>query len=84
MSRSHAQDDRQQQPEHRTPPPERESTSGWRGGVTREAARTEMDRFRGVAEYETRKLFGQHSALKQPVSSAPHEDSERPDKRKEQ
>lgn len=33
--------------------------------MTRDAARAEMDRFRGVAEYETRKIFGQHSAMKQ-------------------
>lgn len=84
MSRSHTQDDRQHTPVHRAPSPERESNSGWHGGLTREAARAEMDRFRGVAEYETRKLLGQHSALKQPVSAAPHEGSERPDKRKEQ
>ncbi len=36
-------------------------------GMSREAARIEMERFRGVAEYETRKIFGQRSALRQPV-----------------
>ncbi len=36
-------------------------------GMSREAARVEMERFRGVAEYETRKIFGQRSALRQPV-----------------
>jgi|SRR5581483_3850939 len=39
-------------------------------GVSREAARIEMERFRGVAEYETRKIFGQRSALRQPVEVA--------------
>lgn len=36
-------------------------------GISRDAAKAEMERFRGVAEYETRKLFGQHSALWQPM-----------------
>jgi hypothetical protein len=36
-------------------------------GLSREAARAEMERFRGVAEYEVRKIFGQRSALKEPV-----------------
>ena len=44
---------------------------GSRFGMSKEAARVEMDRFRGVAEYETRKIFGQHSALKQPSSPQP-------------
>lgn len=44
---------------------------GSRFGMSKEAARVEMDRFRGVAEYETRKIFGQHSALKQPVEPQP-------------
>ena len=39
-------------------------------GMSREAARIEMERFRGVAEYETRKIFGQRSALRQPVEAA--------------
>jgi hypothetical protein len=34
-------------------------------GVTREAAQNEMTQFRGVAEYETRKLLGQRSALQE-------------------
>lgn len=38
-------------------------------GMSREAARVEMERFRGVAEYETRKIFGQRSALRQPVEA---------------
>jgi len=42
-----------------------------RMGVSREAARSEMERFRGVAEYETRKIFGQHSALRQPAEPLP-------------
>jgi hypothetical protein len=44
---------------------------GSRFGMSKEAARVEMDRFRGVAEYETRKIFGQHSALKQPIAPEP-------------
>ena len=36
-------------------------------GLSREAARAEIERFRGIAEYETRKIFGQRSVLKQPV-----------------
>ena len=44
---------------------------GSRFGMSKEAARVEMDRFRGIAEYETRKIFGQHSALKQPVAPEP-------------
>jgi len=39
-------------------------------GLSREAARVEMERFRGVAEYEVRKIFGQRSALKQPSANA--------------
>jgi len=39
--------------------------------MSKEAARVEMDRFRGVAEYETRKIFGQHTAFKQVVGSEP-------------
>jgi hypothetical protein len=39
-------------------------------GLSREAARVEMERFRGVAEYEIRKIFGQRSTLKQPFESA--------------
>ena len=43
-------------------------------GMSHEAARVEMERFRGVAEYETRKIFGQRSALRQPVEvPAPQE-----------
>jgi len=42
-------------------------------GVTREAAQNEMTRFRGVAEYETRKLLGQRSALQKPKQAdSPH------------
>lgn len=37
-----------------------------RAGLTREAAAHEMEKFLGVAEYETRKLVGQHSTLRQP------------------
>jgi len=63
--------------------PERDRSShgrvieiGSRFGMSKEAARAEMDRFRGVAEYETRKILGQHSALKQPITqSAPEQDA---------
>lgn len=48
--------------------PNRTVDIGSRFGMSKEAARIEMDRFRGVAEYETRKIFGQHSALKQPIA----------------
>ena len=48
--------------------PNRTVEIGSRFGMSKEAARVEMDRFRGVAEYETRKIFGQHSALKQPIA----------------
>lgn len=51
--------------------PNRTVDIGSRFGMSKEAARVEMDRFRGVAEYETRKIFGQHSALKQPVAPVP-------------
>ncbi len=51
--------------------PNRTVEIGSRFGTSKEAARIEMDRFRGVAEYETRKLFGQHSALNQPVTAEP-------------
>jgi hypothetical protein len=36
-------------------------------GLSRDAARAEMERFSGIAEYETRKIFGQRSVLNQPV-----------------
>ncbi len=43
-------------------------------GMSREAARVEMERFRGIAEYQTRKIFGQRSSLRQPVEvPAPQE-----------
>lgn len=48
--------------------PNRAVEIGSRFGMSKEAARVEMDRFRGVAEYETRKILGQHSALKQPIA----------------
>ena len=51
--------------------PNRAVEIGSRFGMSKEAARVEMDRFRGVAEYETRKIFGQHSALKQPIAAQP-------------
>jgi hypothetical protein len=51
--------------------PNRTVDIGSRFGMSKEAARIEMDRFRGVAEYEARKIFGQHSALKQPVAPEP-------------
>jgi len=51
--------------------PNRTVDIGSRFGMSKEAARVEMDRFRGVAEYETRKIFGQHSALKQPIAPQP-------------
>ena len=40
-------------------------------GISRDAAKAEIERFRGVAEYETRKLFGQHSALRKPMEPLP-------------
>jgi hypothetical protein len=40
-------------------------------GLTHDAAKLEMERFLGVAEYETRKLIGQHTALRQPAAPAP-------------
>jgi len=51
--------------------PNRAVEIGSRFGMSKEAARVEMDRFRGVAEYETRKIFGQHSALKQSIAPEP-------------
>jgi hypothetical protein len=48
-------------------------------GLSREAAHREMERFRGVAEYEIRKIFGQHSALQQPVEPASPRKSKRRD-----
>lgn len=52
-----------------------------RSGLTREAAKQEMEKFLGVAEYETRKLVGQHSTLRQP--DAPTQDKPKPQKRTE-
>lgn len=51
--------------------PERPVESSARLGISREAARAEMERFRGVAEYETRKLFGERTALRQPMEPMP-------------
>ena len=51
-----------------------------RFGMSKEAARKEMDRFRGIAEYEARKIFGQRSSLKQALS-APVDDSALPTKK---
>ena len=51
--------------------PNRTVDIGSRFGMSKEAARVEMDRFRGIAEYKTRKIFGQHSALKQPIAPEP-------------
>lgn len=60
------------EPEDRTPSAlERTAEVSSRLGVTRDAAKLEMERFLGVAEYETRKLVGQHSVLRQPTPSAP-------------
>jgi hypothetical protein len=36
-------------------------------GVSHETAHAEMERFRGVAEYEVRKLLGQRSALRESI-----------------
>ena len=47
--------------------PERSLDASSRIGISREAAKAEMERFRGVAEYETRKLFGERTALRQPM-----------------
>lgn len=49
-------------------------------GLTREAAHREMERFRNLAEYETRKIFGQRSALRdlttpEPKRKKSHRDS---------
>src|SRR5690348_1887923 len=52
-----------------------------RFGMSKEAARKEMDRFRGVAEYETRKIFGQRSSLKQSLPPPRVEDSVFPPKK---
>lgn len=48
-------------------------------GLSREAAHREMERFRGVAEYEIRKIFGQHSALRQPLEPEPRRKPRRRD-----
>ena len=40
-------------------------------GLTREAAHREMERFRNLTEYEVRKIFGQRSALREPVAPEP-------------
>jgi hypothetical protein len=47
--------------------PDRANEIGSRMGVSHETAHAEMERFRGVAEYEVRKLFGQRSALREPI-----------------
>lgn len=52
-----------------------------RFGMSKEAARKEMDKFRGVAEYETRKIFGQRSSLKHTLSPPSVEDSGFPTKK---
>ena len=52
-----------------------------RFGLTHDAAKKEMEKFLGVAEYETRKLVGQHSALRQP--EAPTLDDPKRSKRSE-
>ena len=70
MSRTPTESMPERQPDMHRNDPEREPTAGTRAGLTREAARAEMDRFRGVAEYETRKIFGQRSALRQPLNEA--------------
>jgi hypothetical protein len=44
-----------------------------RHGLTREAALLEMEKFLGVSEYETRKLVGQRSVLRQPEAPVPNE-----------
>ena len=44
-----------------------------RFGLTHDAAKQEMEKFLGVAEYETRKLVGQHSTLRQPEAPAQEE-----------
>src|SRR5947199_10752067 len=61
--------------------PNRTVDIGSRFGMSKEAARKEMDRFRGVAEYETRKIFGQRSSLKQAVPSPQIDDSALPSKK---
>lgn len=50
---------------------ERPVETSARLGISREAAKEEMERFRGVAEYETRKLFGQRTALRHPMEPLP-------------
>jgi len=40
-------------------------------GLTREAAHLEMERFGNLTEYEVRKIFGQRSALREPVTTEP-------------
>lgn len=54
--------------EGNSPSVERSAEISSRIGISREAAHAEMARFRGVAEYEVRKLFGQRSALPQPAA----------------
>jgi hypothetical protein len=54
-------------PERAHSAPDRANEIGSRMGVSHETAHAEMERFRGVAEYEVRKLFGQKSALREPI-----------------
>ncbi len=49
-----------------------------RQGLTRDAAHREMQRFRGVAEYEVRKLIGQRSALREPIAPSPRRKKQKP------
>ncbi len=49
-----------------------------RQGLTRDAAHREMQRFRGVAEYEVRKLMGQRSALREPIQPSPRRKRQKP------
>ncbi len=49
-----------------------------RQGLTRDAAHREMQRFRGVAEYEVRKLIGQRGALREPIAPSPRRKRQKP------
>ncbi len=64
----------------RTPQPEKAETHsvldravevGDRLGLTRDAARREMERLRNLSEYEIRKVFGQRSGLREPAEPRP-------------
>ena len=63
--------DRREREDRATSAPDRAAEVSSRLGLTHDAAKLEMEKFLGVAEYETRKLIGQHTALRQPSTPAP-------------